>query len=615
MCGIIGAWLAKTNISNEDFNTAVDSLYHRGPDERGVFIENQFYLGMRRLSIIDLKSGSQPIYNEDKTKVVLFNGEIYNYKELIQQLTLRGHCFRTESDTEVIVHTLEEGFDKISNLRGMFAITHYDRVKGELSLIRDRVGVKPLYYLYKPEQYFLYSSELKGIKALADILNIKLRINPDAIYHYLSFSNIPQPVTIYEDVKALMPGHVLRFNGKSVNISRYWNYNYYPKFQGTFEEAKEQCRYLIKESVALRLRSDVPLGLFLSGGVDSSVVAYEAAKLVGSGLQTFTVGFPSDPRFDESSVASATANSLGINNTILPLDYDPLSTFFNVIDAYDQPFADPSAIPSLRISELAGEHVKVVINGDGGDEQFAGYRRYGLARYLAALPDLSILEKILRYMPSERRSAFGFLKRMLKISGLNSEDQYLALTTDVLLDGEKDGAWIKDKIAKKTADIIRLEQNYKLSSLDRLMHLDRCFNLLSGLLVKMDIATSAYSLEARSPFLDNKLFEFSSSLPDKYKYNGRVSKHILREIYKDKLSKEVISGGKRGFEIPLVKWLKQDFKDIRMSIINNNNSRIYDYLESDFVRKSLQFGSFQEKNQGYLVYSLLLLSYWLDKHT
>lgn len=613
MCGIIGAWLANDSWEKQEFEEVVDCLHHRGPDERGVFIENGFYLGMRRLSIIDLATGSQPIFNEDKSKLVLFNGEVYNYKELVPVLEKRGHQFSTQSDTEVIVHSLEEGMHTVESFRGMFAISHYDRTTKTLTLIRDRVGVKPLYYYHEPGRCFFYSSELKGILALAKKARIELKRNEEAIYHYLSFANIPQPLTIYKNVFALLPGHSLTFQYDKIKVSMYWDYSYQPKFEGTFEEAKEHAQILIRDSVRLRLRSDVSLGIFLSGGLDSSVVAYEAAHQLNGNLQTFTIGLPDSPELDESSIAHATAQQLGIHNEILPLKVKPLDTLFKISDVYDQPFADPSAIPSLEISRMAQGLVKVILNGDGGDEQFGGYRRYGLAKQLSVIPNLAWMSLAFGRLSKNRRSVSGLLDRVVRISGLDTQDQYISLTTDILLDSEKQEHWLNKQNQFATTSLIKDQQLKQASTLDRVMHLDRRFNLLSGLLVKMDMATSAYSLEGRSPFLDHTLFEFTSRLPDHFKYRGSTSKYLLRKLYADKLSDQVVRGVKKGFEIPLRRWLAYDFAEVIETVTTKKDLSIYEYLPPDFVKECLTLKVYPEKNQGYLAYSILNLAIWLDR--
>ena len=613
MCGIIGAWLPKNKLSNLELDSLINSIYHRGPDEKGSLIENDFYLGMRRLSIIDLKNGQQPIFNENKSKAVFFNGEIYNYNFLYDELSKQGFRFNSKCDTEVIVHSLEKGLDNIENLRGMFAFCYFDREEEVINLFRDRIGVKPLYYIYIPNKIFAFASEIKGIEQICKSINYNLEINDEAIYYYFSFANIPQPLTIYKDVYALMPGHYLKFDKKSIQIEKYWEYKYEPKLNYDLEDTKKLIHEELKESVRLRLYSDVPMGLFLSGGLDSSIVAYLASKGLNTNLKTYTVGFPGNKEFDESNVAKKTANSLGLENVLLPLEYNPLSSLINIPKIYDQPFADPSAIPSIEISKLASKEVKVVLNGDGGDEQFGGYRRYVLGKKLYSLPNLSSLNLFFKIINPTRRSKLGFLKRLVKVSGLDKYEQNIALSTDMLLDKDKGDIFrFKNNYSTKSF-ISRFQKENIKSSLDSSMHLDRNINLLSGLLVKMDMASSAASLEARSPFLDNILFEKSSLLTDNYKINGVQTKYILKELYKDVLPNEVVYGKKKGFEIPLNRWLDNDFKPIIDQMLSDTNNKFYDYISVEFVNKLFKTKTYKDFNLDYLRYSTLVLFLWFKE--
>jgi asparagine synthase (glutamine-hydrolysing) len=614
MCGILGAWLPKNNLSDQDFTSLVDSIYHRGPDEAGYLIENDFYLGMRRLSIIDLEDGQQPVFNEDKSKAVLFNGEVYNYKSLITSLKDKGHIFQSVSDTEVIVHSLEDDLENIDQLRGMFAFAYFDRKEQVLHLFRDRIGVKPLYYIFIPGKIFAFSSEIKGLEKICDAVGIELTVNEEAIYHYLSFANIPQPITIYNEIKALMPGHHLTFNKETIEIEQYWKYKYQPKLNIDFDEVKELLHSELKESVNLRLNSDVPMGLFLSGGLDSSIIAYLAAKELNNNLKTFTIGFPEHKEFDETDIATKTAQHLGLENEILPLEYDPLESLMNINAIYDQPFADPSAIPSVEISKLASQYVKVVLNGDGGDEQFAGYRRYVLASKLSNIPNLSGFNFFLNKLNPKRRSMLGFLQRTLKNTGLNAEEQSIALTTDMLLDEDKKHVFNFDTGKFSTKGII---SNYNIGKdnefLDQVMHYDRNFNLLNGLLVKMDMATSSASIEGRSPFLDNKLFELSSLLPGNFKVKGKNTKYLLKELYGKFLPYEVIHGKKRGFEIPLKAWLSKEFQPLINQMKADSQSSFYSYLKVDFVMELFESETYKSFNLDYLRYSVLILYLWFKE--
>lgn len=613
MCGIIGVWDHKNRISKPRFKVALDSLTHRGPDDYGIFEEDGLFLGMRRLSIIDIEGGHQPIFSPDGGKVLVFNGEIYNYLELKEKLKSQGHQFKTSSDSEVLLHILETGPERISDLRGMFGFAHYDRTQKSLMLCRDRMGQKPLYYMDRPGDCFIFASELKGIKTICESLGLPLEINPQGIYHYLSFLNVPQPISIYKNVDSLFRSEYLRvgMNG-GAKRSKYWNIEYTPKHSTGFVDTVTQVREIIAESVKIRLRSDVPVGIFLSGGLDSSIVAYEASRL-GENLTTFTVAIEGDEKLDESGIASRTAAALGLKNEILPLRINVLDSVQKIVNQYDQPFADPSAIPSLGISELASRHVKVVLNGDGGDEQFAGYRRYVLTKHLDKLGFVPGFMSRMGYgllSGASRRNYLGFLQRMLRITSLtNREDRYVAMTTDTFTNAEKQTMWSHESLIDPNlfGKLDRLD----LKGIDYQMHMDRNINLPSGLLVKMDIASSAYSLEARSPLMDHRLFEFSALVPDEFKVHKGMTKYILRKAYERELSNEVVMGKKKGFEIPLDKWLDGDLSELKNDLLTDSTANIYDYLDKSFVNDILRGKTLIGRNNSYIIYSLIILEAWL----
>ncbi|ULH14253.1 asparagine synthase (glutamine-hydrolyzing) (plasmid) [Deinococcus sp. KNUC1210] len=375
MCGIAGTIGGHLLQPQEALRQSLATILHRGPDGQGTYQRENVRLGMRRLAIIDLAHGEQPIYNEDHTLAVVFNGEIYNYRELRADLKQRGHTFTTQTDTEVLVHLYEEhGPAMLEQLRGMFVFALHDLRDGSVFIARDRFGKKPLYYTRPASGGLLFASEIKALRPLAEASGERWHINDQAIYDYLSLGVIPQPSTVYLGVYALLGGHWMRFKDEQLQIEQYWHPEFSPKTDLSYEDAQERTRELMGEATRIRLRSDVPLGVFLSGGVDSSVVVYEAAQQLGDSLQTFTVA--SEGAHDESPVAVRTAQALGVQNHLLHINPSPLEGLQALVRQYDQPYSDSSAIPSLEISKLARQHVTVVLNGDGGDEIFAGYRRY-----------------------------------------------------------------------------------------------------------------------------------------------------------------------------------------------------------------------------------------------
>ncbi len=613
MCGISGGRLLEP-IDRRIIEDGLDTMRHRGPDDRGVFQDNHAFIGNRRLSIIDLEGGHQPICNEDGSIHVVLNGEIYNYVELIEGLVARGHVFQTRSDTEVLVHLYEQsGPAMVDRLRGMFAFAIWDSRQRVLFLARDRFGKKPLYYTVG-KRGLLFASELKALHHMCADLGDSWEIRDQGIYDYLSLGIIPQPETIFRDVWAVPPGSWMIYDGKEARTRRYWHLEYLPKTRKPRAAILSEVRAAISEAVRLRLRSDVPLGVFLSGGIDSSIIAYEASRVVGGSLRTFTVEMPGSD-LDESPVARRTSRFLGVENSVVTLDISPLRDLTAVIRWYDQPIADPSTIPSLRVSQLAREHVKVILNGDGGDEIFAGYRRYLAYRYsslLSWLPSGAIegLGKQCRRWSAGRRSALGFAARVLNGLNLDPAARYLAWTTDSLREEDKQGIWLGNH-QRPTEHLLatHIPENY--SQLDTAMSVDIGIILLSDLLVKMDIATMAASVEGRSPLLDHEIAELVAVLPDSLKIRFGISKAVLREAYKDLLPKEVIRGSKKGFEPPLLQWLQGDLRPLLMDTLGSPSARVKDFVSAPFVSDILEGRIMRDRNWSVVVYTLLILELWL----
>ena len=447
MCGIAGVCLPDgREVVGPGLAEALRALQHRGPDGEGTFAAPGIALGMRRLAIIDLVTGAQPVFNEDRSVVAVFNGEIYNYVELREALRQRGHVFATASDTEVLVHLYEdEGEALCSRLRGMFAFAIWDGRTRSLLLARDRFGKKPLYITQVSGGGLAFASEVKGLLPLMRAAGSTPRVREQGIYDYLSLGAVPQPDTVYEGVSAVGPGCWLRFEGEETREQAYWRPELEPKAAILYADAQEELRRALGEAVRLRLRSDVPVGVFLSGGVDSAVVAYEAARHLGGQLRTFTVSV-ADEDLDEAPVARRTAAALGVENVVLPLHIAPRDEVLAVARHFDQPFADPSAIPSLAVARLAHEHVKVVLNGDGGDEVCGGYRRYLAARTLGRIGSVPGARPALRAAFSRlaggrRRSPAGLLRRFGRGLSLQPGARYLVWTKDLLLDEDKQRVW------------------------------------------------------------------------------------------------------------------------------------------------------------------------------
>ena len=620
MCGIAGFWSEDERVAAA-LPRALAALVHRGPDDEGCLRSAPVALGMRRLSIVDIEGGRQPIANEDGSVAVVGNGEIYDFVELRRELEGRGHRFRTRSDVEVIVHLYEEeGPELCARLGGMFAFALWDARRRRLLLARDRFGKKPLYWARTPDGGLAFASELKGLLPLLEAGGGRPGLRDQAIYDFLSVGSVPQPDTVYEGVQCLPPAARLVFSGGEPEVVRYWSLPS-PDPTGeapTYRRALGTTRELLSEAVRIRLRSDVPLGVFLSGGLDSGVVAREAVRHAGPGLQAFTISV-GDPDLDEAALAARTARRLGLEHRVLPLTVSPRDELERLVRHFDQPFADPSAIPSLAVARLAREHVKVVLNGDGGDEVFGGYRRYLAARRAdllhGVLPPAAALAALARWLAPAagspaRRSARGFASRFLRGLALPPGAAYLAWTTDMLLEPDKRPAWLAGPV-RPTEEAVAALLPRQGGHLARMRAGDRAINLPSDLLVKMDMATMAASLEARSPLLDHRLAEHVARLPAGYLIRRGRLKALLRDAYAGELPPEVLHGPKRGFEIPLERWLREDLREVVLDTVGSPTARVRSYLAGGLVDGILGGRAFPDRNRGYLIYALLVLELWL----
>ena len=614
MCGILGGWI-EGGVDNTALERGLDAMVHRGPDDDGRHLDGPVFLAMRRLAIIDVAGGHQPMFNEDGSIGVICNGEIYNYRELALRLKNSGHRLATHSDTEILVHLYEdEGEDLCRQLRGMYAFAIWDHRQRCLFLARDRFGKKPIYYARTPSRGLVFASELKALRHLMIAAGGSWSVRNQGIYDYLSLGIVPQPDTIFEGVKAIPPGSWLRFDGQVIEIQKYWTIQYHRKTTISYPQAREAVRELIADAVKLRLRSDVPLGVFLSGGVDSTVVAYEAAKHLGRELRTFTVAVDSTS-MDESPIASRTARQLGVRNQILRMRPAPAEILYQLVQQYDQPFADPSAIPSLAISQMAREYVTVVLNGDGGDELFAGYRRHAAAyldQWTQRVPTglLAVLGRSAAGVARRRKSAVGLAARLAKCMDLRPGAKYLARSFDMLRESDKAQIWNNEPM-RPTEDWLESVLRSELSTLDRQIACEIDVHLVSALLVKMDMATMAFSLEARSPLLDHRLAEFAASLPDRYRIGGFRLKRIIKDAYRDHIPDEVIRGRKRGFEIPLQTWLEGDLQEMVKDTLGSPTARVKTFVESRFIDRLLANETLADRNWAYLVYTFLVLELWL----
>ncbi len=620
MCGICGIMEPGLQDRDKLVESMIKRLHHRGPDAQGVWGDDCTTLGHARLSIIDLSpSGKQPMSNEDNSVWVVLNGEIYNYRELKKDLEEQGHCFRGTSDTEVLPHLYEEyGVNLFSHLHGMFALAIWDTRKQLLLLARDRVGKKPLFYagLHKG---FAFASEMKALLAIPDT---DAEPRAQGVYDYLTFGVIPGPDTIYSGIHRVPPGHYLQVTQDGVPETKsYWQLEYLPKYKISGDEAHEEVLRLLRQAVRLRLRSDVPVGSFLSGGIDSGLVTAIASQESDAVLNTYTIGFQ-DKAFDERELARSVAEYYGTNHKEFLVHSDMKKDIEFVLGFYDEPHSGPSAVPSFAVSRLAAQHTKVVLNGDGGDETFAGYRRYMAEKFFATLDSLGLgkgrpfyrLLNDLLPMPRKGRNLYQFLHRFIRGLSVHPDMRYMAWTHDRLTEAEKSELYGGQKSFQSYMRVIHrlVKGEDGLGAVDRMLRKDFCMLLPDDHLIKMDIATMAYSLEARSPLLDHKLLEFTARLPENIKLSGYTTKPILRSLAERFLPAPVIKAPKKGFEVPIVRWMSHDLNGMLRERVLSSDSFCMATFDHKAIRNLIDGKEWDIKRWANIVWSLLCLEIWWD---
>jgi len=586
----------------------LNGIAHRGPDEKGVFFFKHAALGMRRLSIIDLEGGNQPISNESGNLQLVLNGEIYNYLELRKKLIDKGHVFKTNSDTEVIVHLYEEhGLDFLSKLQGMFCFALFDSDNEKLIIAKDRLGKKPLFYNYHHGQ-LTFCSELDPLSKLDGMTRT---ISPDALSLYLANGFIPSPKTIYKDFEKLPPAHYLIWEKGFISIHKYWELKHEPNESRNPNEWLEEFEQLFNESVRIRLRSDVPIGLLLSGGLDSNAVMTMIGRL-GKNAEAFTVGF-GDQKYDESELAESSAKQIGFKHRVLPgssklLDYVP-----RIVRHYGEPFADKSALPSFYLCEQVSNHVKVALNGDGGDELLAGYPRY---RKKAPLDLFYALPIELR----ERWCLKSFLGQgFLGSRPVRNLRRKFLPDTECLFTSEFFTGLPFQRVATNE---LRLEAQMSWPEymngfwarandpLNRMLSWDYDHYLSENLLVKMDIAGMAHGLEVRSPFLDHELVELCAEMPPEIKISRHEGKLPLRNFLELNNLERLLNSPKKGFSVPLGGWWKNESKDIICESINEIHESLSGFIRKDYLKRIFFEHQLDQKDHAQRLYSFYVLNSW-----
>ncbi len=597
MCGICGKVYLDTQrrASAAEIELMRDRMLHRGPDAAGTYLDRHVGLGHRRLSIIDLAASTQPMANDDRSVVISFNGEIYNYRELREELIGKGHHFRTDGDTEVILRLYEElGERCVERLRGMFAFAIWDARSASLFLARDRIGVKPLYYTLN-EQAFVFASELKGLMGDERVRSGR-ELDVEAAHGYFSFLSVPDPLTIYRGIYKLPAAHTLTLRGGRVELRRYWDVEFRDATTGTEEEWRERVLDALRDAVRVRLVADVPLGAFLSGGIDSSSVVALMAGLVDRPVKTFSIGF-TESAYNEASDAALVARHLGTDHTELMLTPSTIQPVIPaLLQQFDEPFADSSAIPTYFVSKLAREQVTVALSGDGGDELFGGYPwrqvRPRYQRVLSRLPlavrsGISALGSLLpRSVPGSnylRQAHVPYERYILDALAVFDQDDRKGLYSGAFAAAVAD----RDPFA---AHLVNLAGRSDRSWPARMMQYDLKTYLPNDILTKVDRMSMYVSLEAREPLLDHHLVELAAQVPSRLKIRGNVAKYILKQAVAPLLPAEVLTKRKQGFSIPLSKWMRNELRgDVLDALYGGNRHGLFDRqavtrMTDDFLR-------------------------------
>jgi asparagine synthase (glutamine-hydrolysing) len=588
MCGIAGIirWNGRP-VADEDVRAMCNAMVHRGPDEEGLYVRAGVGLGMRRLSIIDVAHGQQPVANEDGTIWVVFNGEIYNYRELRHDLERRGHRFRTSGDTETIVHLYEDfGPGFVEHLRGMFAVAIWDERQQQLLLARDRLGIKPLYYAERDDE-LVFASELKPILQLG---HVDRALNWEAVGHLFTFLATAPAQSIVNGVKKLEPARIaIATQGRPLRIERYWDVTFEPDTRATEAELVERLRAQLVESVTAHQVSDVPVGAFLSGGIDSSAVVATMARLNAQPIKTFSIGFR-EASHDELQHAQLIARRYGTDHYDLVLEPEVVPMVEDLAWYLDEPFGDTSAIPTYMVSKLAGEHVKVVLTGDGGDEIFAGYDKYLVEQR----------ERAYDRVPAPLRRAVGAVgnvmpegmrgRRFLRHLALDGSERYLdaqtLFRTDALRQLFKPDAFAE--IAKH--DPWAASRSHLAGGLDWIsaaQYGDLQTYLPLDILTKVDRMTMAHSVEARPPLLDHRLVEFAATIPAELRLRGGTTKYLLKQAMRGILPDEIIDRPKQGFAVPLAQWFRGPLAGYARDVLLSHTCRRRGFLNTVYVERLL----------------------------
>ena len=631
MCGITGWVNLDTTKANHEAEAILhgmcERILHRGPDSEGLWTDDRAALGMRRLSIIDLKTGDQPVFSEDKTVIAMVNGELYNFREVRADLEKRGHRFRTKTDVEIVPHLYQiYGDDFVDHINGMFAISLWDTQKKKLILARDRFGEKPLYYGIFDNK-LIYASEPKSLLTHPAV---KAELDINALRHYVSFDYVPAPMSIFKGIYKLPSSHVLTVENGDVKTRRYWSLTWQKpdregKLNGNSPKSKaNELKELLSDAVRMRLVSDVPLGILLSGGIDSSTIAALAVKHSTEQVKTFSIGF-TEQSYNESQYARQVANHLGTDHYEEYLSAEKTGDLISEIGTWlDEPMSDPSLIPTFLLARFVRRHVTVALGGDGGDELFAGYPMYYAhkvaARY-AMIPQFvrrGLIEPAVRALPvSTKNLSFDFkAKRFIRASKFDSVARHHSWFGSFSQD-KHEQLFSKDFLAQTTDDIYLVARDLlnttdAKSEIEKMQFLDMNFYLAEDILTKVDRSSMAVSLETRAPFLDPRVAQFSASLPVSYKLRGSKGKFILKKAMEGLLPDEILYRPKKGFGIPTAEWLKGRLNPLLREMLTSERLKAQGIFNPVFVQQLIKEHETGAASHHKELWTLLVFQLWRD---
>lgn len=619
MCGICGVYDYSRGEPTDGhlLGEMLTVIHHRGPDDEGIYRDRGVALGMRRLSIIDLSGGKQPMSSEDGSIVVVYNGETYNYQQLTERLRRSGHVFSSASDTEVIVHLYEElGEDCVHELRGMYAFALWDARRQRLLLVRDRLGIKPLYYT-QVDGKLIFGSE---IKALLQHPAVQPRLDPEGLSNFLSLKYVPAPQTMFAGILALPPGHLLTCDAEGITVRPYWDLSFARNEDGRRSEESyaEQLEELLRESVRLELVSDVPFGAFLSGGLDSSTVVALMSQFLDAPVKTFSVGFEGDgAAYSELPYARLVADRYQTDHhEVIVTPHDLIELAEKVVWHLDQPIADEAALANYKVAELASRHVKMVLTGEGGDELFAGYARYSGEKLSSIFQKVPAPARSLVLSATERLP--GLRRPKIALYALAQTEEVTRLTNWFpLFNRERKAALLSPDFKRELGDVTsdhvfanQLARTDARDPLSRMLYVDTKLWLPDDLLARGDKTSMAASLEARVPLLDHKLVEFAAALPPHFKLRGLTRKYLLRKVSRKWLPAEIIDRKKKGFPIPIAVWFRKEARTFLRDLLSPETVRRRGLFDPAYVERLLDDHDRGHADHGSLLWGLVNVELW-----